>query len=174
MSLEEVQQRIVELAKSYVGIKEVGKNAGFSSEDFEARMRKLGWIPGQAWCAYFAKLLWLEAYQGSEIHSTLKNVLSGGVIQTFRNAKGSPLLKVADMPVVGGLVLFEVGAGKGHEGVCITVRDEFRIGTVEGNTNAVGSRDGDGVLERQRSLDVNTKKWRYLGCIHPPEFIPVL
>lgn len=173
MSPTEISQRIIDIATSYVGIREKGKNAGFDNENFETLIRGVGWIPGQAWCAYFAKVVWLQAYEGSEIHSQLKTILNGGVIQTYRNAKGSPLIVINDKPVLGGLICFETSAGKGHIGINVLVRDEFRIKNIEGNTNAVGSREGDAVLYRPRSLDVNTKKWRYLGCIHPPDFVPV-
>ena len=37
-------------ANNYVGIKEVGDNAGFSDADFEKKMKNIGWVKGRAYC----------------------------------------------------------------------------------------------------------------------------
>lgn len=49
----EPYEKIVPIAKSFVGITEVGgNNQGFSDKSYQRRLEKLGWKKGQSWCGY--------------------------------------------------------------------------------------------------------------------------
>lgn len=167
-----IGQRIVTEAKRWLHVVEHGKNAGFNDPVFEHNMRKLGWRPGQAWCAYFCKLIWLNVYEDTDLYDVLDKVLSPSVLATWRNAKASPVIKTSEKPVVGGIVCWGTGNGKGHEGIHIEIRDEFNTVTIEGNTTRAGVREGDKVMEKRRKLQPTAKHngdWRYLGTIIPPD-----
>ena len=169
--LSNIQQKIIDEARKWLHVREIGRNASFNDPEFEAQMRAIGWRPGQAWCAYFAKLVWLNVYKDTPMHEILERVLSASVLVTWRNAKASPVIHTSEKPVVGGIVCWGTGNGKGHEGIHVEIRDEFNTITVEGNTSRAGVREGDKVIEKRRKLQPTAKHngdWRYLGTIIPP------
>lgn len=49
--------KIVEVAKSYVGQEEISGNMGFKDFDFNKQMKAVGFYLGAPWCAFFAKLV---------------------------------------------------------------------------------------------------------------------
>lgn len=53
------------------------------------------------------------------------------------------------------------GKNGGHIGFVTAVRPNGLFTTIEGNTNAAGSRDGDGVYDRVRSLGLLQKYPRH-------------
>ena len=55
-------ERIIGIAKGYLGQKEVPGNKGFQDKDFEKKMRQVGFYTGAPWCAFFVKLVYGEAY----------------------------------------------------------------------------------------------------------------
>jgi hypothetical protein len=165
--------KIAHEAKRWLHIVEHGKNAGFNDPVFEHTLRKLGWRPGQAWCAYFCKMIWLNVYDETDMQDEIQDVLSASVLATWRNAKSSPVIKTSEKPVVGGIVCWGTGNGKGHEGIHVEIRDDFNTVTVEGNTTRAGVREGDKVMEKRRKLQPTAKHngdWRYLGTIIPPDY----
>lgn len=160
---------LVEEARKYVGIKEVGRNEGWNDAAFKIMMKKAGWVSSHAWCMYFAKAVWMTIYQDSKHYDHIVKTLNGSTIMSYRKAKMSDLIVVRDMPTLGGIVIWETSPGRGHAGVVSKVRDELDINTVEGNTSPQGSREGDTILERRRHLNAHAQNWRYLGCLYPPE-----
>jgi hypothetical protein len=171
LQLSDIQIKIVEEAKRWLHVREVGRNAGFNDPDFEKQMRAIGWRPGHAWCAFFCKLIWLNVYKDTPMYEVLNVALSASVLVTWRNAKASPVIQTSEKPIVGGIVCWGTGNGKGHEGIHIEIRDEFNTVTIEGNTTRAGVREGDKVMEKRRKLQPTAKHngdWRYLGTIIPP------
>ena len=61
--LSDIRNTIVRIAKGYIGQREIGTNEKFVSTDFENKMKSVGWSRGNAWCNFFADLVWKEAYQ---------------------------------------------------------------------------------------------------------------
>ena len=161
--------KIVAIAKKFIGVKEIGKNASFDNEEFGELLSLYGWVPGYPWCMFFAKAVWHLRYTDTDHAPVVMDVLNGSTISSFRRAKQNPLIHVTDMPVIGGIVIWETAPIRGHAGIVSKVKNEFDILTIEGNTNKRGSRDGDTVLERSRPLNVRANRWRYLGCINPLE-----
>lgn len=120
--LSDIRNAIVRIAKGYIGQREIGTNEKFVSTDFENKMKSVGWSRGNAWCNFFADLVWKEAYQevGSknpkinEFYLNLFNSftpgrmpLAGSCETTFRNMKakgyaeeyipGRTIIKPGDM-----------------------------------------------------------------------------
>lgn len=151
--------KVVEIAQKYIGQKETINNSGFKDSDFEDRMEKCGWKPGQAWCAYFAELVWKEAYPDKQ---DLDKLFSGGAVATYTNfAKDSDYI-VDKIPEPGAVVIWQyyrnsVPQWTGHAGIVIS-SDGLNIYTVEGNTNAQGGREGIEVAQKFRSLDFVPKQ----------------
>jgi hypothetical protein len=61
--LSDIRNAIVRIARGYIGQREIGTNEKFVSTDFEDKMKTVGWSRGNAWCNFFADLVWKEAYQ---------------------------------------------------------------------------------------------------------------
>lgn len=61
--LSDIRNAIVRIARKYIGQGEIGANEKFISSDFETKMKSVGWSKGNAWCNFFADLVWKEAYQ---------------------------------------------------------------------------------------------------------------
>jgi len=159
--------KLVDQARKYVGIKEIGNNSGFRLVDslqngFEGMMRKIGWKQGYAWCAFFVKTCVMYAL-GEEYAKDL----SGGVLDSWVRLQRSAHWQVQSKPVVGAVVFWDAGGGKGHCGIIIAVPMAGSIVTIEGNTNDAGSRDGDGVYVKQRKTPVDKKTWKLLGYASP-------
>lgn len=166
----DVGKAIADEAHKWLHVREVGANAAFNDALFEAKLRDLGWRPGQPWCAYFAKMVYAEVYYGTEYARVIDDVLTPLVVVTWRKAKASEHFKTQNTPVVGGIVCWSTGNGKGHMGIHVVVRDEFNTTTIEGNTSRAGVREGDQVMIKRRKLQPTAKHnsdWKYLGTILP-------
>ncbi len=49
--------KVVSVAKGFVGLTEIGNNAGFAPSEFQREMQKVGWAKGQPWCSYLVELI---------------------------------------------------------------------------------------------------------------------
>ena len=156
--------KIVEIAKGYVGQEELPNNSGFKNKDFEKRMKEVGFQKGQAWCSYFAELVWKEA--GEDVKP-----FSASAFKTYLNYEKAGR-KGEVKPVPGSLVVWRsVVNGQpqwaGHIGIVVEVsEDSFK--TIEGNTNAKGGREGIQVALKTRQYNWSAEKGlRLIGFIHP-------
>lgn len=166
-----VVDNIVSIAKSYIGQKEVPPNKSFVDKVFLKKMQSVGWLTTQSWCAYFAKLIWVEAYQSfPDILAKIKKNCVGGAMNTLDNFKADKAFVVNMTPVVGSLIIFREGnTWHGHEGVVVEVSGDGSVKTVEGNTNASGGREGIEVALKIRKLNkpYDPKGLNIAGFIHP-------
>jgi len=159
---------VQDIARKYVGIKEIGNNRGFQlphdeQRGFEKTMRQLGWKPGMPWCAFFAKLVIQEAYGAA-----IAKPLGGGVLISYNNVKNSELWETSKKPLVGGIAFWSTGEGHGHAGIVVS-DDGVTFHTIEGNTNTRGSREGDGVLIQVRPTVPSNKSWTLMGFARPKQ-----
>jgi len=176
-----IRDLIVQTAKSYIGMKEVGKNAGFENAIFEEKMKGVGFDSGEAWCSLFAELVVCEAY--GKLDSTyiykLQKIFSENAYKTYTNFKNAKGFKVSNKPEPGNIVFWQsyknnepVKNGSwftGHVGI-VTGVHQLYFDTVEGNTNAAGSREGQGVYEKKREYDFyKNTGLRLLGFVKPIE-----
>lgn len=142
------RERVIELAASQVGVREVGSNQGKEVEDYLA-VTGLG--PGYAWCVAFIawtydsvgvgipeSAAWSPAwFPQSKVIETV-NAKPGDVHGFYYQSKG------------------RIAHGAIHERFSGTT-----VITIEGNTNKLGSREGDGVYRKRRhSRSIHkTAKW---------------
>lgn len=144
---------IIAAAAYYIGQKEKSANAGFVDPAFEKELRSVGWIPGQAWCAYFAKLIWRKAYKSdARLLAVVNKCMTGGALNTLNNFKQDGTFEVTNDPLPGSVVIWQHGYSfKGHEAILQADLSANTIQTIEGNTNASGSREGDQVARKLRT-----------------------
>jgi hypothetical protein len=72
----------------------------------------------------------------------------------FKIEPGDLFVLCSDVAKVPGVQRGAIKAHTGHIGICDGVMlSATKFGTIEGNTNEAGSREGGGVYHRSRSLD---------------------
>jgi hypothetical protein len=175
--LNAIQEEIVLTAIGYLGQKEISGNKGFMQADFEERMKAVGWESGQAWCAYFAELVWKEAYHKFTLNAfpVLDRLFSAMAVKTWNQFTKSGQFVYDRNPAPGDLVIWQHFISgnpdwKGHAGIVIDVPNLLSFISIEGNTNAQGGREGEVVGKKERSMQFLTDNGlRLLGFIHPTE-----
>jgi hypothetical protein len=138
-------------------VREIGKNAG---PDVEKYQKSVGLSKGSPWCAAFVSWCYME----SKGLTKAPKWCSGSAVSLFqmsgKNAvKVTPVDAGFQSKVKAGMIWSRAkdaaGAAaarkgvwcQGHTGVVVKV-DGIGFHTIEGNTNAAGSREGDGVYEK--------------------------
>jgi len=115
--------KIVRIAKTFVGQRETGNNQGFVSANFEKLMRTLGkWYSGAEWCASFARLVWMLALSGKK-RIIADKLMNPSTQQTYDNFSRdtSGLFRVSQKPKTGSVVIWRSRSRphKGHAGIYI-------------------------------------------------------
>jgi hypothetical protein len=169
-----IRENIIEIAKSFIGMREIPGNMGFQDERFEQLMEDCGWQKGEAWCAYFVELVWKLAYnEYSEMISILDRLFSAGAIKTYNNFFQSGMFHINKHPEPGAIVIWQHWANnlpdwRGHAGIVISLTNDNQFMTIEGNTNSTGGREGIEVAEKIRRLNFDARNGLVLkGFIHP-------
>ena len=145
------QEKLIEIAKTYVGTKEEGgDNKGPQVEEFQ---RAIGKAEGEPWCVSFIQycVKKVDAEMGGEEN---KLPQTEHVMTLWRDGANLRIEK----PEAGCVMLWEhykdgKRTGLGHAGVVTKVsKDGKTVDTVEGNTSDGSGidRNGDGCYARQR------------------------
>lgn len=142
-----------EVAIKYIGQTEKPGNMGFNDEEFEAKMKAVGFKRSHAWCAYFAELVFKEAYP--EKFKELDKLFSASAVKTYKNFRdaGYPM---HNTPEKDCLVIWQMHKNgkpqwQGHAGIVVRVEpNNWIFESVEGNTNDGGGREGYIVAMRSR------------------------
>jgi hypothetical protein len=168
----QIGELIVKNTRQYIGQEEIPENQGFKDSGFDKKMRNIGFQNGWAWCALFAKLNWMEVYAQQHYGNLLKleHLLSPSALGTYHNMLMQQDFEVNKVPMVGSIVIWQEGTGiSGHAGIVELVNTNNTFGTIEGNTNTNGSREGCIVARKTRSLDfsVAEHKLNLKGFIYP-------
>lgn len=163
--------KIVSVAKGYIGQEEIRENKGFKDNTFEQKMKSVGWYVGGPWCAFLAKEIWLEAFKAEDIkgYSLVNKYASGSALDTYHAFAVSKEFHVTQTPTPGCIVIWQEGDGhSGHAGVVVDVIDKDTIHTIEGNTNTDGSREGYIVALKTRKINVpHGKGLNLVGFVQP-------
>lgn len=165
-------ERIVKIATSYIGQREITGNQGWRDKAFEAKMKATGWLPGHAWCAYFTELVWIEAYKGTDHAKRFTALFAPSATATYDNFCGSQFYVTGTRPKPGALAVWRQGTGwKGHIGIVEAIVDRQTFTSIEGNTNASGAREGVAVARKRRKVVLNGlgPGLNLIGFIYPPE-----
>lgn len=168
----EIGEKIALTASNFVGQTEIKGNLGFNDRQFEEMMKAVGWKRGEAWCAYFAELIWkLANVQEPAVNEELSKLFSGSTVQTWKNFLNSQWLN-AEEPVKGAVAIWQKykngeAQWSGHAGIVVEMEGN-KFFSVEGNTNDHGGREGYIVALKGRTYNRNTDNGlRLLGFIHP-------
>jgi len=159
----------IQIALSYDGVREVGRNAGPQVEEFQ---KSIGLEKGDPYCAAFVCFCIKEAAQ--QLGVTPSFQYGGSVYKLWTR---NPDLQVAE-PGVNTIFCIDHGLSQkgtriGHTGFCITPFQESAnahpgevfldtLRTMEGNTNSAGSRDGDGCYHKTRKMAELANGYGYL------------
>ena len=148
-------------AEANKGVREVGKNAG---PDVEKYLHCLGMTKGSPWCAAFVSWCvmtsrglakppkWCSGSAVSLFQMSGKNAVKVTPVDADFKSKVKPgyIWSRAQDPAAAAAA--RKGSWcQGHTGIVVAV-DAVGWHTIEGNTNAAGSREGDGVYRK-------THKW---------------
>jgi hypothetical protein len=150
----------VNIALSYEGVHETeGHDRGPEIDMF---LRSQGLPPGKPWCASFVCFCIMHAAKSLGV--TPKFQYGGSVYKLWTR---NPSLRLME-PEGNCVFLIDHGLSKagqriGHTGFVITPPDEYDlITTMEGNTNAAGSRTGGQAMRRTRNISEFTKGYGWL------------
>lgn len=155
---------IVDIARSYIGQKEIPNNQGFVDTSFDAKMRSVGFVNGYSWCAIFAHLVFKEALSSVD-YQKVKKLFSVSALATFNNFKNANYA-IKNFPSVGDLVIWQHGNSTlGHEGIVSSVTPDYKYMHISGNTNSQGGREGIEVAEKRGSYNKNTSGLNIKGFI---------
>lgn len=147
--ISEERKEVIDLAKSQLHVREkTGNNDG---KEVETYLSHVGLKKGDPWCAAFVS--YVLSYSGIE------NTCIGYSPVWFRSQYlvykrdlpgKTDFEKVQPADVFG--IYFLNKNRIAHVGFIIRLENQYIL-TIEGNTNEVGSREGDGVYSKRRNTD---------------------
>jgi hypothetical protein len=139
------------------GVREVGKNAG---PDVEKYLHCLGMTKGSPWCAAFVSWCvmtsrglakppkWCSGSAVSLFQMSGKNAVKVTPVDADYKSKVKPGYIWSRAQDATAAAAARKGSWcQGHTGIVVAV-DATSFHTIEGNTNAAGSREGDGVYRK--------------------------
>lgn len=144
------------VAQGQVGFVEESNNQGKDIDKYwGATNYPNGYINREPWCAAFVCWCMSEATQLASLNCELPNSARAyDFDEKWAKSQGN-LVRVTEKPAAS-----EIGVGDilvytfSHVGIAVGESDSGRITTVEGNTNAAGSREGDGVYQKSRATKI--------------------
>jgi len=162
--------RVLRRAKKYLGEEEKPNNSGFKNPKFEAKKRSVGWRPGDQWCNYFVRLVFLESLKNTKYYKLLKGnnldytkdysgLISSNVFVTFNNFKKdkSGLFEISDKPKRGSLVVWQSKSNPsaGHIGIVERANNKY-FKYIDGNANnvVVNLKDQRKNIRRDKDLQI--------------------
>lgn len=175
------KKRIVRHAKKFLGIDEIGDNAGWNDPDFEKKLKSVGWTKGAQWCVFFAKAMFADVYP--ELKTKVFNgkkiidYITGSSQETYANMQKleketGGMFKVVGAPRPGDLIVWQNydKTGKpqstGHVGIVTKVKGDT-FSSIEGNTSELGNTQ-ETVNKKEHSLGEfkKTTGLRLKGFVH--------
>jgi hypothetical protein len=157
--LSSFAKEMVGIAKTQVGVVEQPRNSN-SGPQVEGWYQRSTWLKGTgfAWCAAFICYLFREASKKPDMQYSFKLPQTAGAYD-FENwaRNNSNYVDVISGPftriIPGDIIIFNFS----HIGIAVDVSTNGSVSTIEGNTNSAGSREGDGVYQKNRKFSVIKK-----------------
>ena len=144
------------IAESQIGVmEEGGDNRGKTVEMY---LRSIGLGPGFSWCAAF--IYWCFERAAAELNDRNPLVRTGVCLVHWETAKKQGVRVITqgqarnDPSSVqpGHIFIIDHGSRKGHTGIVRRV-EGGKFYTIEGNTNKAGSREGNCVFNKVRTIE---------------------
>jgi hypothetical protein len=159
-------QKVLEIARKFVGLHEIKPNAQWTSKDIPnaaqlsdeliVLMKKTGWLPGWAYCAAFVDAVYREAFKDDKAKlAIIKKCISPAVMTTYKDSKKYFSLT----PTPGCIFIMQMkNGGTGHCGIVGDSIKSDSFSTIEGNTGpgaavAAKDREGDGIYAKARAMN---------------------
>jgi peptidoglycan hydrolase-like protein with peptidoglycan-binding domain len=144
----------LDVAAAQEGVREAARNRG---PEVDRYVLSLGLDPevGHPWCQAFVYWCFEQAAARARVANPC--VRTAGVLKHWDAAPARARVyaeAALDRPALirpGAVFIVDHGSGRGHTGLVARVASG-EVHTVEGNTNARGSREGDGVYRKTRSI----------------------
>jgi peptidoglycan hydrolase-like protein with peptidoglycan-binding domain len=151
-----IAQATIETAVSQIGVVESGgANRGPQVDQY---LRSVGVDPttgSYAWCAAFVHWCFTQAATRLAIPNPCPPkagcLALWGAAPAGTRIAGDAAFDDPTLVHAGAVFVIDHGYGKGHVGFVESV-EAGRLGTIEGNTNPAGGREGYGVFRRQRAF----------------------
>ncbi len=156
----------VRAAQAQVGQEEQprGSNKGPMVNEY---LHAVGLGPGYAWCQAF--VYWCYETAAKELHEEQPMIRTAGVYDCWSRtgkAKNATAVRIEKtemisnetVPIPGDQLILLYGRGKGHTAIIESatptgnINDPWLLQTIEGNSNANGSREGYAVVRRTRRM----------------------
>lgn len=159
-SADQAVPRLLDVARAQIGTRE-----GNHDDNPYGRWFGMNHAP---WCAAFVS--WVFAHSGARLPAiqSSKGFLRVAIGREWARTHG----RLTRTPQPGDVFFIVRRDGTGHTGIVESVGPHGTITTIEGNTNANGSRLGDRVARRTRSVDtINGGFLRPMGHIDADDVI---
>lgn len=143
-----IAEKALEIARAQIGVSEEPKNSNRGPQ-VDQYIRSVGLDPAgkYPWCMAF--VYWCFDQAGKAVGVINPMFKTGGVLDQFNKRKN---VHQVQTPRPGDVIILDYGAGKGHTGIVEMVHENGTVGTIEGNTNDEGSREGYEVCRRKRNV----------------------
>jgi uncharacterized protein (TIGR02594 family) len=144
------RERLVAVARGELGVREVGTNKGPRVEEY---LGSVGLKGGFAWCSAF--VYWCFS-QTREPGKDIECPRTAGALAMWEKAESHQRRLT---PTIGSVFVLAKGKGLGHVGIVEQIHEDGRVTSIEGNTNAEGSREGDCVARHTWDPRTNKRGW---------------
>lgn len=153
----------LEVAKTQLGLEEIPKGSNWGTH-VKKYLASVNIDFPASWCMAFVYWCVNEACIKKEVKNPL--IKTGGVLDLY--SRIDPKFKVK-RPEAGDIFIMDFGKGKGHTGFVEYVAEDSikiidkvhtinRIYTIEGNSNADGSREGYEVCKKPNGRPISSIK----------------
>lgn len=163
----DIADNLLIIAYRQVGVKESAYNAGAQVEEYQKAVD--GKASGEPWCLAFVQ--WC-VNQLCEIYQQKNPLFQTEACLILWNQTPAKY-RLVD-PKRGAIPIWKhiSNPAQGHTGISTTgqLSGGLKFNTIEGNTNNNGSRDGDGVYEKPRSI-YPTETLQLVGFIDLPQML---
>lgn len=147
--MNSLSRLILSLALADLGVHEVGGNN--RGPQIETWLSRVGQPPGKAWCAAW---LWCKFDDACKSLGIKNPVRASASVLHMWEALPDSCKQTGPAPGLAFFHLSDPKKGTGHCGYVTSVDTLCAtIATVEGNTNAKGSREGDSVAKHSRPIE---------------------
>ncbi len=166
--MRNVGRRIVRAARKYVGIHEIDGNAGWNNDKFQQKMANVGWKKGEAYCAYFVKMILLQIAKG-KAYDFFKKTVSANTQITWNNFQTpSEYHEVSQTPRKGSLIIYQgiSNPKQGHVEIYVAKGKNGGYNVITANS-AFADGSGQGVVQKERTAtEMQRQGLKILGYIH--------
>lgn len=138
-------RKILKIARAEVGYHEGRSGSHWNNiQKYSKEVPGLQWSNGQPWCATFISWCAFKAFGAAAMTFYPRTASTDAGAKWFKDRK-----QWSEYPAIGAQVFYGFHGDMNHTGIVYDFDNDW-IYTIEGNTNASGSREGDGVYLKKR------------------------